>query len=110
MAVALNELPPGTSVEMYRHFHITSNKEDVDRMVKNFQRLLHNKKIQVISIGCDSTTTCLPTVKKSLTLISDQGLRRENLLFLLPVSLKGLLDEKITIINAKTKYIDIPSL
>ncbi len=84
MIEALNSLALDEDISGYRHFHISAELEDEQRMVLNLYETLSNPEHKVVSIGCESVDSCKNVVLSSLDMMSEQAADRTDLVVMLP--------------------------
>lgn len=84
MTEALNSLPSDENISSYRHFHISAELEDEQRMILNLYETLSNPEHKVVSIGCESMDSCKNVVLSSLNMMSEQAADRSDLVVMLP--------------------------
>lgn len=84
MVAALQSLPPEVALEEYRHFHITDETGNQQRMVTNLHSSLTRKDTRVVSISCDGKIVCERVVVPSLHLVSEETPLRDDLSLILP--------------------------
>ncbi len=101
MERAANILPIGFDVKLYRHFHISSKKEDKYRMRVNLQDIFGNSDLEVISIGCSDRKQCIETVETVLDVFIEERYSFEKLTVLVPGFIGVKLEEKFNLVGTE---------